>query len=156
MPNATLMSFLEENDVPYELIKHDRSITAQEVAESTHIPGRDFAKTVMIKVDGRLAMAVLPATMRVDQERLRGAIGAERVELAAESEFKDVFPDCELGAMPPFGHLFDGMFVFVADSLAAEDEIAFNAGTHTEVVRMRFADFDRLARPMHVDLDGKE
>ena len=110
----------------------------------------------MIKVDGRLAMAVLPATMRVELELMRGAIGADQVELAAESEFKDVFPDWELGAMPPFGHLFNGMFVFVADSLAAENEIAFNAGTHTEAIKMKYADFDRLARPMHVALDGKK
>lgn len=155
MPYSRLKEFLDNRHVRYETIAHARAITAQEVAATTHIPGRDFAKIVMVRVDGRLAMAVVPASMRVNLGKLKKAIGANSVELASENEFRDAFPGCELGAMPPFGDLYDGMFVFVADVLAEEEEIAFNAGTHTEVVKMSFQDFELLARPMLVDLGRK-
>jgi Ala-tRNA(Pro) deacylase len=99
-----------------------------------------------VKVDGKLAMAVLPASFHIDFELLKDGLGARTVELATETEFKDRFPECELGAMPPFGNLF-GMDTFVAESLREDEEIAFNAGTHTELLRLAFADFERLVRP---------
>jgi Ala-tRNA(Pro) deacylase len=105
-----------------------------------------MAKTVIVKVDGRMAMAVLPASERVDLETLRAATGAARVSLATEQEFRTLFPDCEPGAMPPFGNLY-GMDVFVAPHLADDPEIAFNAGTHTELIRLPFHDFARLVQP---------
>jgi Ala-tRNA(Pro) deacylase len=116
------------------------------VAASAHITGYEIAKTVMVKVDGDMAMAVLPAPLQVDLRHLRELIEAERVELATESEFKALFPECEPGAMPPFGSLY-GMETYVAGRLAEDEYIAFNAGTHTELIRMRYRDFERLVDP---------
>lgn len=155
MPTARLKEFLDDRHVRYETIAHSRAMTAQEVAAATHIPGRDFAKTVMVRLDGRMAMVVVPASMRVNLGLLKKATGAGSVELATESEFRDAFPECELGAMPPFGNLYGGMFIFVAHVLADEEEIAFNAGSHTEIVKMAYQDFKRLVRPMLVDLGGR-
>ena len=108
----------------------------------------------MVRIDGRLAMAVLPASHRVDLDHLQELIGAYEVELADERSFRDMFPECELGAMPPFGNLF-GLEVFVADCLADDEEIAFNAGTHTELIRMRYHDFDWLVRPKVLSFAAK-
>src|SRR6266542_6445441 len=103
-------------------------------------------KTVMVKLDGKMAMAVVPASLRVSLEQLRDAIGAHEVTLADEAEFAALFPDCEVGAMPPFGNLY-GLEVYVADVLAEDEQMSFNAGTHTEIIRLRYADFERLVRP---------
>jgi Ala-tRNA(Pro) deacylase len=139
--------FLDENDVHYRLARHPAAFTAQEVAAEAHVPGRHFAKVVTINVDDRLALAVLPATDQVDLERLARSLGAGSVSLATEAEFRRAFPDCEVGAMPPFGNLF-GMETFVSRHLAASDEIAFNAGTHTEVMYVPWSDFERLVEPV--------
>lgn len=139
--------FLDENDVRYRLVRHPAAFTAQEVAAEAHVPGRHFAKVVTISVDDRLALAVLPATERVDLERLAQSLGAAHVVLATETEFRRAFPDCEVGAMPPFGNLF-GMETFVSRHLAASDEIAFNAGTHTEIMYVPWSDFERLVEPV--------
>lgn len=146
MPARKLRQFLDDQHIPYVSVSHSPAYTAQEVAESTHIPGWELAKVVMVKVDGELAMAVLPANRKVVLNDLRELTGAARVEFATEDEFKDRFPDCEIGAMPPFGNLYD-MDVFVAPGLAADEEIAFNAGTHTEVIKMAYRDFERLVQP---------
>ncbi len=146
MPVQQLKQFLDQERIKYVTIYHSPAFTAQEIAASAHIPGKELAKTVMIKVDGRMAMAVLPASYRVDLDRLASLLGAERVELASEREFKDKFPSCEVGAMPPFGNLY-GMETYVADTLAEDEEIAFNAGSHTELVRLAYADYARLVQP---------
>ena len=146
MPVQALREFLDRNRIKYVVISHSPAHTAQEVAASAHIPGRAMAKTVIVKLDGRLTMAVLPSSEMVDLERLADAAFAQRAELADEDEFRDRFPDCELGAMPPFGNLY-GMDVYVADSLAEDEEIAFNAGSHTEVIRMPYPDYARLVKP---------
>jgi len=146
MPVQKLKEFLDSNDVKYVVIKHSAAFTAQEIAASAHVPGKELAKTVMVKIDGKMAMAVVPASYRVDMERLKSVAGAGSVELASEQEFKDMFPACEVGGMPPFGNLYD-MDVFVAQSLAEDEEIAFNAGSHTELVRLAFSDFERLVQP---------
>jgi Ala-tRNA(Pro) deacylase len=146
MPVQTLREFLDRNRIKYVLISHSPAHTAQEVAASAHIPGRALAKTVIVKLDGRLAMAVLPASEMIDLELLADAAFAQKAELAEEEEFGDRFPDCQLGAMPPFGNLY-GMDVYVADSLAEDDEIAFNAGSHTELIRMAYPDYARLVKP---------
>jgi Ala-tRNA(Pro) deacylase len=146
MPASQLSEFLDSNDVKYVTIRHSPAFTAQEVAASAHIPGKDMAKTVIVDLDGRKAMAVLPASSRLDLNHLREAAGARRAEITDERTFEGLFPDCELGAMPPFGNLY-GLDVFVADSLAEDQEIAFNAGTHTEVVRLAYQDFERLVHP---------
>jgi Ala-tRNA(Pro) deacylase len=143
--------YLDEQNVKYVIMQHSRAYTAQEVAEAVHVTGRHFAKCVMVKIDGRLAQAVLPATDHVDLKRMAQSVGASAVELAKEDEFKDSFPDCEVGAMPPFGNLF-GMEVFVSPHLTAADRIAFNAGSHTDVMQLSYDAFERLVKPIEVAL----
>jgi Ala-tRNA(Pro) deacylase len=146
MPIRKLRELLDDRRVKYVTVRHSPAYTAQEVAASAHISGYEIAKTVMVKVDGKLAMAVLPAPLHVDLAHLKELIGADRVALAGEGEFKALFPECEPGAMPPFGALY-GMDTYVAERLAEDEYIAFNAGTHTELIRMRYRDFELLARP---------
>ncbi len=146
MACAKLQEFLDSQGVKYVSIRHSPAFTAQEIAASAHIPGRELAKTVVVKLDDRYAIVVLPATEMVHMNRLREQTGAERVELASEEELRTLFPDCEVGAMPPFGNLYD-LETFVSPSLADDEEIAFNAGTHTELIRMACEDYLRLARP---------
>ncbi|GAB4241710.1 MAG: YbaK/EbsC family protein [Acidobacteriota bacterium] len=146
MPWSQVKQFLDENQVPYVTISHSPAYTAQGIAAAAHVKGKELAKVVMIKVDGRLAMAVLPAPYKVNFDKLREAIGCREVTLAAEEEFGHLFPDCELGAMPPFGNLY-GLDVYVAKSLTEDEEIAFNAGTHSELIRMAYKDFERLVKP---------
>jgi len=161
MPCEKLLEFLDENGVSYEMTEHPEAFTAQEIADRAHISGKQFAKTVMVKLDDKMAMAVLPAANKVNFNLLRQAAGAETVELATEEEFKNHFPDCDLGAMPPFGTLY-GMEVYVAGSLSEVDQIAFNAGTHTELIKMDYRDFERLVQPaiarfsFHVPKDFRE
>jgi Ala-tRNA(Pro) deacylase len=139
-------SFLDEQKVKYVTIKHSTAYTAQELAHAAHLPGKEVAKSVMVKTDDRMAMVVLPASRRVSLDEVGRVVGGRNVRLAQESEFKDVFPGCELGAMPPFGNLY-GVDVYVDPALAEDQEIAFNAGTHTELIRMSYADFERVVRP---------
>ena len=153
MPVQKLKDFLDDNHVKYVTVSHSRAYTAQEIAASAHIKGKEMAKTVMIKKDGIVAMTVLPASFRVDLYMLMDAIGADKVELALEEEFKDRFPGCEVGAMPPFGNLY-GMDVYVAPELAEDEEIAFNAGSHTELVRLAYGDFARLVKPRVLDFSA--
>ena len=150
MPVRKLKEFLDSEGVRYLVITHSPAYTAQEIAASAHIPGKEMAKTVMVNVDGAMAMAVLPASSRVDLARLREVLEADQVELADEDEFRDAFPGCELGAMPPFGQLY-GMEVYASAGLAEDDAIAFNAGTHKELIRLTYEDFERLARPLVLD-----
>ena len=146
MPATLVKSLLDRKHVKYVTIRHSPAFTAQEVAQSAHIPGRIMAKTVMVEIDGELAMTVIPSNHRVIMDDLCTLAGTEDVRLAREEEFEHIFPDCEPGAMPPFGNLYD-LSVYVSPDLADESEIAFNAGTHTEVIRMLFHDFDLLVHP---------
>ncbi len=142
---------LDEQNIKYSILQHSPAYTAQEVAESVHVTGRHFAKCVIVKIDGRLAQVVLPASDQVDLKRMAQSVGATSVELAGEDEFQESFPDCEVGAMPPFGNLF-GMEVFVSPHLTAADRIAFNAGNHTDVMQLSYGDFQRLVDPIEVAL----
>jgi Ala-tRNA(Pro) deacylase len=146
MPVNRLKDFLDSNKIKYTTISHSPAYTAQQIAASAHIPGKEMAKTVVIKLDGKMAMAVLPASLKVDFDLLKKALKASKVELANEQEFKDMFPECEVGAMPPFGNLY-GMDVFVAQRLTEDEEIAFNACSHKELIRMTFKDYEKLAMP---------
>jgi Ala-tRNA(Pro) deacylase len=146
MPVQRLQEFLDEHQVKYIVISHSRAFTTQEIAAATHIPGKELAKSVIVDIDGEMAMAVVPGSQKVDLYLLRDLVGAQRVTLAKESAFKDRFPECELGAMPPFGNLY-GMPVYVADSVTEDEEIAFNAGSHTQLVKMSYRDFERLVQP---------
>jgi Ala-tRNA(Pro) deacylase len=147
MPSAKLVDYLESNNVPYATVAHPPAQTAHQVATLTHIPDQEVAKTVMVKVDGELAMAVVPASRDVDLETLEALLCADRVRLAGESDFKRRFPDCETGAMPPFGNLY-GMKVYVDETLTKDTEIAFDAGSHRESVRISYNDFERLVQPV--------
>ncbi len=141
-----LKEFLDQHQIKYTVITHSPAFTAQEVAASVHLPGRDLAKTVIIKVGDRFAMAVLPAHRKVVLRDLVELTGQEEVRFATEEEFASLFPDCEVGAMPPFGNLY-GLEVYAAPALAASEHLAFNAGSHTEVIRMAWADYARLVQP---------
>ena len=146
MPATKLRAFLDGHGVRYVSIQHSVAVTASEVAESVHVKGRDFAKTVIVKIGESMAMVVLPASRRIVLHDLREMLGSEELRLATEAEFKGAFPDCEVGAMPPFGNLYN-MPVYVAAHLAEEREIVFNAGTHSEVMQLAYADFEQLVHP---------
>ncbi|MCF7853595.1 MAG: YbaK/EbsC family protein [Candidatus Pacebacteria bacterium] len=146
MPVETLKNFLDSNSIKYVRIIHSPAYTSQEIAASAHIPGKELAKTVIVKLDGDMAMAVLPAPAQVDLDALAKAAGASNADLATEDEFRDAFQKCEVGAMPPFGNLY-GLPVYVDDSLLSDTEIAFNAGTHAELLRMPLEDYRRLVNP---------
>jgi Ala-tRNA(Pro) deacylase len=155
MPLKKLTEFLEEKKIKYSSITHPTQYTAQEVAAAAHVPGKELAKTVMVKLDGKFAMAVLPASYKVDFELLKDASGATKAELAHEEEFQTLFPECEVGAMPPFGNLY-GMDVYVAKALTEDGEIAFNAGTHTELIKLAYEDFEKTVKPKIVDFSKQE
>jgi len=146
MPVRKLKEFLDREKIKYVSIIHSTAYTAQEVAASAHITGRELAKTIIVELDGQMAMAVLPANRRIVLQDLREVTGSDQVKFASEEEFKKQFPDCETGAMPPFGNLY-GMDVYVAESLTRNDEIAFNAGSHTEAIKMEYEEFERLVHP---------
>lgn len=146
MPINTLKEHLDSHNVEYITISHSKAYTAQAVAASAHIPGKELAKSVIVKMDGKMAMAVLPASYRVDLKQLKIASGADKVEISHEHEFRNKFPDCEVGAMPPFGNLY-GLDVYVAKSLTENEEVAFNACSHTKLIKMKYKDFDKLVKP---------
>jgi Ala-tRNA(Pro) deacylase len=149
MPLQKLREFLDRHGAKYVTVSHSLAYTAQEIAASAHVSGREMAKTLMVKLDGRLVMVVLPASEKLDFDLLRDATGSRAVELATENEFVGLFVGCELGAMPPFGNLY-GVDVYVSSGLAKDEEISFNAGSHTELVRMSYADFERLVKPTKI------
>lgn len=151
MRNKRLKKFLDEHNVKYELLRHSPAYTAQEIAATAHIPGKDLVKTVIVKLDGKLAMLVCSANKMINFEKLKKVANAKHVELASEYEFQDRFADCEVGAMPPMGNLFD-MDVYVDDSLLEDEKIAFNAGNHSELVRMRYEDWAKLVKPKVVHI----
>jgi len=147
-PNATerLKQFLEKEHVRYTTLAHSPSFTAQEIAADAHVSGKELAKTVMVDLDGQIAMAVLPADQKIALPELRQAAGVSKARFATEDEFKGLFPDCETGAMPPFGNLY-GMDVYVAAPLTEDEEIAFNAGSHTQLIRIAYRDYERVVHP---------
>ena len=151
MPLSTIRDFLDSHNIRYLVISHSLAYTAQGIAALAHVSGRQLAKTVIVKVDGVLAMAVVPASVHVDVDQLERITGAQTVEIASEREFKNAFPDCETGAMPPFGNLYD-MAVYVDPTLAKNEEITFNAGTHRELIRMGWKDYVRLVDPVVANL----
>jgi Ala-tRNA(Pro) deacylase len=146
MPVQRLKDYLDERNIKYHAIHHAPAYTAQEIAASAHVSGKEMAKTVVVKLDGELVLAVLPASARIDLELLQSTLGAEKAELAREADFRGKFPGCEVGAMPPFGNLY-GMRTYVADCLAEDEAIAFNAGSHTELIQLAYEDYDKLVGP---------
>jgi Ala-tRNA(Pro) deacylase len=154
MPAKKLKEFLDSNKIKYVSITHSSAYTAMEIAALAHVPGKELAKTVMIKINGHMAMVVLPATHMIKMDLLKKAVGNENIRLATEQEFKDKFPDCEVGAMPPFGNLYN-LEVYASDSLKEDEEIVFNAGSHTELIKMSYKDFERLVNPKIAQISYK-
>jgi len=146
MPQTSLTEYLDKHGVRYSVVTHSPAFTAQGVAALSHTPGRNLAKSVVVKLDGKMALVVLPASFQIDLDLLRKATKATLVELASEREFKDRFPECETGAMPPFGNLY-GLDVIADEMLANDTEIAFNACSHRDLIRLPWRDFERLAEP---------
>lgn len=146
-----LREFLESHNIRYVVITHPVAYTAQGTSALAHVPSKELAKTVIVKIDGALAMVVLPASYEVDLSLLRGATHATTLSLAREREFKESFPECEVGAMPPFGNLY-GMAVFVDETLTQDEEIVFNAGSHNELIRLSYEEFGRLVNPVVLKL----
>ncbi len=145
-----LKTYLEENGIDYQVLYHPRVYTAQEVAAAQHVSGKDLAKVVMVKVDNELAMMVLPASCMLDMDKLKRIFQGRRVKLAIEEEFQGLFPDCEIGAMPPFGNLYD-LQVYVDTALAEHPHIVFQAGSHVETISMAYSDFANLVQPEVAD-----
>ncbi len=141
-----LLNYLRDNKIHHQLIEHETAFTAHEVARSTHVPDNELAKTVVIRADGGFWMVVLRADQAIDMNLLRKAVDAKELQFAHEEDLDTLFPDCQTGAMPPFGNLY-GVPVVVDASLAADDEIVFNACSHTKAIRMKFSDYGRLVRP---------
>jgi len=141
-----LARFLQERSVPYTATTHPEAFTAQQSAQAAHVPGRAFAKSVLVNVDGKIWMAVVPATERVDLARMQKCLGAKKARLSSEAEFSPLFSDCDLGAMPIFGTLY-GVPVLVSHELTENEEIAFTAGTHRDIVRLKVRDFLAAEQP---------
>ncbi len=146
-----LKNYLDSNGVKYITIVHSTAFTSQEVAASVHIKGKEFAKCVIVKSDGKFFMLVVPSDHRVNFEKVKSVLNVGNLTLASESEFRELFPDCETGAMPPFGNLYD-VPVYVDERFKANDEISFNGGTHNDVVKMKMADYVRLVDPVFCDI----
>ena len=142
-----LKEFLDENHVKYITMIHSKAYTAQEIAAILHVPGKMFAKSVVLKSGEQFFMAVLPATHRVNLDLFEQVSHSHQVELATEEEFEKLFPKCEIGAMPPFGNLYE-LRCFVDTSLTHDEDICFNATTHSEVIKMKYTDFERLEKPV--------
>lgn len=150
MSATKVRQFLDSRGVKYISVTHSPAFTAAEVAASAHVARRDFAKTIMVRTDGGMVMVVLPASRRLVISDLREMLDAPHARLASEEEFRDWFPDCEVGAMPPFGNLYN-LPVYVASSLSEEPWIAFNAGNHTDVIKMAYEDYEALVKPTVLD-----
>ncbi len=155
MATRRIRDYLTGSGVWYSLTSHPTAYTAQEVAQATHLPGRCMAKNVIVTIDGELAMAVVPATREVNLKGLRDQVGAKEVRLADEACFAEAFSECQVGSVPPFGVLF-GVRIFIDISLALQEQIAFNAGTHTDVVRMWYTDYARMAKPLVMQISMPE
>lgn len=145
MPNPSLKDYLDKEKIKYICINHSPGFTAQEIAASAHVSGKQMAKTVIVKLNDKFAMVVLPANEHVNFAAIQEATGT-KADLAAESEFKGQFPGCEVGAMPPFGNLYN-MPVLVSNHLGEYEQIVFSAGSHSELVKMAYHDFERLVHP---------
>jgi Ala-tRNA(Pro) deacylase len=145
-----LIDCLNENKVQYEVLRHAEAVTAQRIAEAEHIKGRHQAKVVMIKSGEQHFMMVLPADCRIDLEKAEKVIG-KAVSLDQEKDFKSIFPESVTGAMPPFGNLY-GLTTYVDKHLAAEDYIVFEAGTHTDAIKMSYRDYEKIVQPKVEDL----
>ena len=141
-----LKDYLEKNQVRYEVGYHERVYTSQEIAAAMHVPGKELTKVIMVKADGKMVMLVLPASYRVETKKLKKVFQCKRLGIAKEKDFEELFPDCEIGAMPPFGNLYN-LEVWVDQILTEDEFIVFQAGSHVETLRIKYSDYARLVNP---------
>ena len=141
-----LKKFLKEKGIDYKTIKHDEAFTAQEIAAVTHVPGKETVKVVIVNGDDKYFMAVLPASYRIDTEKLKNILKVKKIKLSTEEEFENLFPDCEIGAMPPFGNLYD-IPVYVDSTLTEDETIVFLAGNHKESIKIKYKDYSKAVKP---------
>ena len=141
-----LKDYLEKNQVRYEVGYHERVYTSQEIAAAMHVPGKELTKVIMVKADGKMVMLVLPASYRVETKKLKKVFQCKRLGIAKEKDFEELFPDCEMGAMPPFGNLYN-LEVWVDQILTEDEFIVFQAGSHVETLRIKYSDYARLVSP---------
>ncbi len=146
-----IKNYLEKEKVSYQVLEHSLAYTAMEIAGSQHIPGRQVIKSVIVKSNGSFIMCVLPAIHYLDMDKLKAATGKKNLEMATEDDLTKLFPDYEVGAEPPFGHLY-GLKVFADKILEEDEEIVFNAGTHTDMIKIKLKDYIRLAKPQFSDI----
>ncbi len=142
-----LLRYLQSNKVEFQVLEHDPAFSAHDVAAVSHVPESEMAKAVLIKIDDHFWMAVLRADQRINPQMIRRVFGAKNVQLAHEKDLGMLFPDCQIGAMPPFGNLY-GLPVLIEERLADDEDILFSACTHTKSIRMKFKDFRHLAKPV--------
>jgi len=154
VPVSKLKKYLDQNQAAYLVLKHPPAYTAEETALSAYLPGRDVAKTVIARMDGTIVMVVIPASRKINFDVLRDITGARNIGLVAEAELENLFPDCQIGAMPPFGNLYF-LNVYIDKSLTEQDVIIFNAGNHRELIEMRYEDFQRLAHPYVINFTAE-
>lgn len=147
---AKFKKYLDENKVKYQALKHPVAYTAQEIAAAQHVPGKQVVKSVLVKADDKYVLAVLPAIHLIDTNKLKNVIKCKTLKIATEEEIAKIIPDYEVGAMPPFGNLY-GLDVYADEVLKQDMEIVFNAGTHTDTVKIKYADFEKLAKPKLAD-----
>jgi len=147
---SRLIECLNENKVRYDVLQHPQAVSAQRIAQAEHVKGRHHAKVVIVKSGEEHLMMVLPADHHIDLEKIETAVG-KSVSLDREQEFKSLFPDCVTGAMPPFGNLY-GLPTYVDQSLAEQDYIVFEAGTHTDAIKMSYRDYEKIVKPKVNDL----
>jgi Ala-tRNA(Pro) deacylase len=143
-----VIRYLKDNSVPFEVIPHEPAFTAHDVALATRVPDRELAKTLVARLDGKLWMLVLRGDQRVDERKLKRLFAVHSVHLAHEDDLTMLFPGCELGAMPPFGNLY-GLPLLVEQALTENEDIVFHACKHTESIRMKYRDYERLVQPLH-------
>lgn len=148
-----LIDFLDQNNVCYEILHHPEAFTSHELAAIEHVKGKDRAKVVMVKSGTEILMVVLPTDRRIDLEKIAEITGRPTA-VAVEAEFKPLFPDCAIGTMPPFGHLY-GVATYMDRSVAEADRLVFEAGTHSDAIKMKYVDYERLAKPTIVDFAVK-
>lgn len=151
MRKLDIKHYLNENKIRYNIINHNPAYTSPEIAANAHISGKQLIKPVIVKIDGKLAMVIEPSHLRINLEMLKKLLKAKKVELANEWEFEDQFPGCETGAEPPFGNLYD-IDTYIDDAILQNNQIAFNAGNHSELIQMSYDDFEQLVKPKHLRL----
>lgn len=151
MKERLIIHALKQNHIPYELVIHSQTFSSMKTAQATHTKGIEFAKPIMINVDGEMVMAVLPANYTLDLKKIKESMGAKNVYLATEAEFSPIFSDSVIGAMPAMGNLY-GLNVIMDKDMMDDTNIAFNACNHQEIIKMKFSDYKKMVHPRFTNI----